>query len=273
MPLYTKTNILLNASNVGISFGEKVVLKDINIKIFDINRPDITQGQVVSLCGRSGLGKSLLIKALSGLPIHGADITGTVLVNETQTLVKPGDMGIVPQDYYMPQHLIISKMLTLSAFKNIQFKKDKQLIKSAVDSYIEVFELQPHRDKYPEQLSGGQRQRANIAMQLLNGSNFLLMDEPFSGLDPLMIDKTTNLLLRVSQSDELKTIIIVSHDLENCIAISDTIFIMSNKGRAANEGATIVEEIDLISRNLAWQHDVKRMPEFHDTIEEVKSFL
>lgn len=273
MTEYKKTDLLLSAANVGISFGEKVVLKDINFKIHDIIRPEVTQGQVVSLCGRSGLGKSLLIKILSGLPISNATIEGTVLVNANQVPVKAGDMGIVPQDYYMPEHLKVAEMLAKSAIKNPLFKRDKKVIKDAVDSYIEAFELHDHRDKYPIQLSGGQRQRANISMQLLNGSNFLLMDEPFSGLDPLMIDKTTNLLMRVSQSDELKTIVIVSHDLENCIAISDTIFILSNKGREVGTGATIVKEIDLIERNLAWQQDVKRMPAFHDTINEVKTLL
>jgi len=273
MTEYTKTDLLLSAQNVGISFGDKIVLRDINFKVQDIIRPGMTQGQVISLCGRSGMGKSLLIKILSGLPIHNAKIEGKVLVNSTQVPVKAGDMGIVPQDYYMPEHLKVSQMLTKSANKNPLFKGDKQVIKDDVNTYIDAFELHEHSEKFPIQLSGGQRQRASISMQLLNGSNFLLMDEPFSGLDPLMIDKTTNLLMRVAQSDELKTIIVVSHDLENCIAISDTIFVLSNKGRESNTGATVVKEIDLIERDLAWQQDVKRMKAFHDTIEEVKMLL
>lgn len=271
MTQYTKSDILLSAVNVGISFGSKVVLKDINFQVRDIIRPEVTQGQVISLVGRSGQGKSLLLRALAGLPISEAKLTGEILVNKQQTKVFAGDMGVVPQDYYMPESLRIKSMLTLAAGKNPKFgSKD---IKDAVKQYADAFELGEHLDKFPIQLSGGQRQRASIAMQLLNGSNFLLMDEPFSGLDPLMIDKTTSLLMRVAQSDELKTIIIVSHDLENCIAISDTIFVLSKKDREEKDGATIVSEIDLIERNLAWHEDVKRLGVFHDTIKEVKDLL
>ena len=99
------------------------------------------------------------------------------------------------------------------------------------------------------------------------------MDEPFSGLDPLMIDKTTKFLQQVANSDELKTLIIVSHDLENCAAISDTMIVLSKNGREDNTGATVAKEIDLIQRGLAYHSDIKRIPAFHDVIEEVKSLL
>ena len=207
---------------------------------------------------------------LSGLYTHNAEKTGEILINHNNQLtpVKDGDMGIVFQDYYMPEWLKIRDMLILSANKNTNFKSDKKFINEAVDSYLNEFELTEHKDKYPIQLSGGQKQRACIIMQLLNGSNFLLMDEPFSGLDPIMIDKTTSLLSKV-----LKTLIIVSHDLVNCAAISDTIFVLSNQGREENTGSSIIREIDLLARGLAYNPDIKRMSGFHDTIEEVKMLL
>ena len=214
-----------------------------------------------------------LLRILSGLGVHGGNVTGQVLINEAQTPVQGGDMGIVFQDYYMPEHLKIHEMFKKSAKKNKTFKLQKINIEEEIQKIAAAFEITEHLEKYPSQLSGGQKQRANIAMQLLNGSNFILMDEPFSGLDPLMIDKTINLLRKVSLSDELKTFIIVSHDLENCIAIADTVFVLSDKGRAPGTGATIIKEIDLIGRDLAWHEDVKRMPAFHDTINEIKSLF
>ena len=137
---------------------------------------------------------------------------------------------------------------------------------------MDKMQLIQHKDKFPCQLSGGQKQRASIIMQLLNGSNFLLMDEPFSGLDPLMVDKTTALLQKVTD-DELKTLIIVSHDLVNCCAICDTIFVLSNKGRAENTGATISATVDLLALDLAYHEDIKRMPQFHNVIDEIKNLL
>ena len=273
---YTKTDILLSCNNVGLSFidkktkQKKVILADINFQIRNIVCPDRITGQVISLVGKSGVGKSQLIRMLSGLYTHNAEKTGEILINHNNQLtpVKDGDMGIVFQDYYMPEWLKIRDMLILSANKNTNFKSDKKFINEAVDSYLNEFELTEHKDKYPIQLSGGQKQRACIIMQLLNGSNFLLMDEPFSGLDPIMIDKTTSLLSKV-----LKTLIIVSHDLVNCAAISDTIFVLSNQGREENTGSSIIREIDLLARGLAYNPDIKRMSGFHDTIEEVKMLL
>lgn len=300
MSQFIKTDVLLSVKNVGLSFieevkseteknifgfkktikKEKVILSEINFDILDIVTTDKTVGQVVSLVGKSGMGKTELIRILSGLPIHGGIIKGDVLVHHdkipghhTLKPVKEGDMGIVFQSYYMPEHLIIKNMLIKSAVKNPDYKHDTKLIEDAVNSYLNEFELYQHKDKFPCQLSGGQKQRASIIMQLLNGSNFLLMDEPFSGLDPLMIDKTTALLQKVADSDELKTLIIVSHDLVNCAAISDTIFVLSDKGRPENTGATISATIDLLELDLAYHADIKRMPEFHNVIDEVKNLL
>ena len=164
-------------------------------------------------------------------------------------------------------------MLRKAAKKNRDYKGDAKLIKDAVDFYLNKFELTEHKDKFPIELSGGQKQRVCIMMQLLNGSYFILLDEPFSGLDPLMIDKTTELLQEVANSDEKKTLIIISHDLENCCAISDTVHVLSKKGRAENTGSTMVDTIDLLALDLAYHPDIKNMPGFRNVIQEIKSFL
>jgi polar amino acid transport system ATP-binding protein/sulfate transport system ATP-binding protein/NitT/TauT family transport system ATP-binding protein len=86
-----------------------------------------------------------------------------------------------------------------------------------------------------------------------------------------MLDKAVELLLQVSQSDELKTLIIVSHDIETSVAISDTVFILGTE--SGKEGATIKKEIDLIERDLAWVKDIKQERRFLETIEEIKREL
>lgn len=297
--MYTKTNILLSAKNVGISFPgiiidektkkpkrvENTIIENVNMEIRDIIG-DTTTGQVVSFVGKSGEGKSTFLRMLAGLEMPAeCTRTGEILVHHdkvhngvvegdhTLTPVKEGDMGIVFQNYYMPEHLTIRKMLLKSATKNTDFKGDKKLMNDAIDMYLDQFELGIHQHKYPCQLSGGQKQRSAIILQLLNGSNFLLMDEPFSGLDPLMIDKTTKFLQKAANSDELKTLIIVSHDLVNCAAISDTIFVLSKKGLPEGSGATIAANIDLLSMGLAYHSEIKRMQAFHDVIDNIKNIL
>lgn len=297
---YTKTDVLLSANNIGLKFGDKVILSDVSFKIHDIVRrqipgqPVLTQGQIVALVGISGKGKTQLLRILAGLTKfsarktwsskwdwlmklvghnHAEKVTGEVLVDKEQKPVNEGDMGIVFQNYYMPDHKKIGQMWKKAAIKNPALKRNKKIIAEAIQQIAASFEITEHLDKYPCQLSGGQKQRANIAMQLLNGSNFILMDEPFSGLDPLMIDKTLNLLRQVSLSDEIKTFIIVSHDLENCIAIADTVLVLSDKGREPNTGATIIEEINLMDLGIAWNPNARMMPEFHNTIEKIKGLF
>ena len=293
---YEKQETLLSVKNLNLSFtiakigdigkdGKKIekkedtlknIFADVNFSVTNIVTPSYgVRGQIESIVGPSGAGKSMLIKALANLNTHG-NLTGDILVYNKENILKPvkgGDMGLVFQNYYIPEHMRIERMLRKAAKKNVEFKGDKKLIKDAVDSYLNEFELMDHKDKFPLELSGGQKQRACIMMQLLNGSYFILLDEPFSGLDPLMIDKTTALLQKVANSDEKKTLIIISHDLENCCAISDTVHVLSKKGRAENAGSTIVDTIDLLERDLAYHPEIKRMTGFHSVIDEIKNYL
>lgn len=276
--MYQKGEILLSAKGVGLSFKREdgnvsTIFKDINFDIHDIVRPGEITGQVLSLVGRSGIGKTTMIRLLAGLPIKHSTVTGTVLINNPQMPVNPGDMGIVPQNYYLPASMSIQKILAIAAYNNKAYKYDKKTIDDSVTEYLSAFSLGEQKDKLPSQLSGGQRQRAAIACQLLYGSNFLLMDEPFSGLDPLMVDTTLDLLSKVSKINELKTIIIISHDLRNACAISDTVLVLSQKGRKPEEGATIVKQIDLAEMGLAWEPRVKEMPLFLDVIRDIKALL
>jgi len=264
MTAYIKKQVLLKAEHVQLNYGDNVILRDINLEIKDIVRPEMQQGQVVSLIGRSGMGKTQLFKLLSGLQMPTA---GNICIQDNQP-VKAGDMGVIFQNYYLFEWRTVYQSLLLAAKQNLQLKGKE---KENIEAYAERFQLTEQLKQYPQQLSGGQRQRASIIQQLLKGSDFLLLDEPFSGLDVCVLDKVVELLLEVSVTDEFKTLIIVSHDIPACVAISDTIFILGRE--AGKPGATIVKEIDLIERGLAWQKDVRHLPAFADTVEEIKACL
>jgi polar amino acid transport system ATP-binding protein/sulfate transport system ATP-binding protein/NitT/TauT family transport system ATP-binding protein len=264
MTTFTKKEVLLQAKDINLSYDGKQILRDINFEIKNITRPGIKQGQVISLIGRSGIGKTQLFKVLSGLQVP---TSGEILLQGNKK-VKPGDMGVIFQNYYLFEWRTIRTSLMLAAKKNPLIAGNE---KAAIEEYAASFNLADHLHKYPQQLSGGQRQRVSIIQQMLNGSDFLLLDEPFSGLDVLVLDKVVELLLQVSVSDDLKTLIIVSHDIATSVAISDTVFILGEeKGKA---GATIVKEIDLIERGLAWEKDCKNEKAFADTIGEIKACL
>jgi ABC-type nitrate/sulfonate/bicarbonate transport system ATPase subunit len=263
MTAHTKAEVVLQVTNVGLTY-DRPILRDINFCIRNIVRPGLLQGQVVSLVGRSGIGKTQLFKILSGLQQPTA---GLVTIHDNKP-VKAGDMGVIFQNYYLFEWRTVHQSLMLAAKKNKALAgKEKQTI----EQYAEQFQLTGHLNLYPQQLSGGQRQRVSIMQQLLKGSDFILLDEPFSGLDICMLDKAVELLLQVSLSDELKTLIIVSHDIETSVAISDTVFILGTE--PGKEGATIKKEIDLIERDLAWVKEIKQERRFLETIEEIKREL
>lgn len=274
-----KKEILLEAKGLSLSYGNKCILTDIHFSIRDIVRPGLQQGQVVSLVGRSGIGKTQLFRLLSGLqkPTAGsiliherkpAELSGGVIEVWRQRPVQPGDMGVIFQNYYQFGWRTVRQSLLLAARKNPGLAGREE---ETIREYAARFDITDVLSHYPSQLSGGQQQRVSIIQQLLKGSDFLLLDEPFSGLDICVLDKVTELLQQVSLSDELKTLIIVSHDIATTVAISDTVFIL---GRAANgEGSTLVREIDLIERGLAWRNDLRRDPVFLETLDEIKACL
>ena len=264
MTPYSKEQVLLRAEHVCLDYDGCHVLQDINFSIRNVVRPGMEQGQVVSLLGRSGMGKTQLFRLLAGLQ---KPTSGTIKI-ENDKEVKAGDMGVIFQNYYLFEWRTVYQSLMLAARQNKKlFGQERQ----AIEQYAEQFQLSTHLKRYPQQLSGGQRQRASIIQQLLKGSDFLLLDEPFSGLDVCVLDKVVDLLLQVSLSDELKTLIIVSHDIETAVAISDTVFILGTEKEMP--GATIKKEIDLVERDLAWQKNIKKEKCLAETIEEIKACL
>lgn len=278
MTPYSKKEVLLQARELSLSYGNRSILRNINFSIRDIVRPGLQQGQVVSLVGRSGIGKTQLFRVLSGLQKPGL---GSIIIRERKPVetggsiemwreraVRPGDMGVIFQNYYQFGWRTVRQSLLLAARQNVALKGREE---DAIRDYAVRFDISDCLQQYPAQLSGGQQQRVSIIQQLLKGSDFLLLDEPFSGLDICVLEKVTELLLQVSLSDELKTLIIVSHDIATAVAISDTVFILGKE--AGSEGSTLVGEIDLIERGLAWRNDLRQDKVFLDTLAEIKACL
>jgi ABC-type nitrate/sulfonate/bicarbonate transport system ATPase subunit len=279
MTPYIKKEVLLQAKDVSLSYGSKCILHDINFCIRDIVRPGLQQGQVVSLVGRSGIGKTQLFRVLSGLQKPGSgsvtirqrkpsESPGGVIEIWQERRVRPGDMGVIFQNYYQFGWRTVRQSLMLAARQNKALAGNEE---EAIRGYAGRFDITDVLSCYPAQLSGGQQQRVSIIQQLLKGADFLLLDEPFSGLDICVLDKVVELLLQVSLSDELKTLVIVSHDIATAVAISDTVFVLGkDPGRV---GSTLVREIDLIERGLAWRQDVRQEKAFAEILAEIRGCL
>jgi ABC-type nitrate/sulfonate/bicarbonate transport system ATPase subunit len=258
---YKKEETILSVKGVSLAY-EKPVLNNVNFEIHNIVRPGITQGQVIALVGASGCGKSSLFRLLAG---YNRPDAGEILVGTDLHPVQIGEMGVVPQDYPLFQHQTVMGNLSL-ALTGIARKEKIDTIKE----YSNYFQLLDHLEKFPCDLSGGQKQRVSILQQVLAGNHFILMDEPFSGLDVLMKDKAIELMLKVSNLHELNTLVVVSHDIESSCAIADTVYLLSNRDGA---GSTITHTYDLLEEGLAYEKEIKDLPKFREIIRDIKSNL
>jgi ABC-type nitrate/sulfonate/bicarbonate transport system ATPase subunit len=259
---YKKEELILSVKDVSLTYDGPQILDGINMDIHNVTRPGMVQGQIISIVGRSGCGKSSLFKLLSG---YNTPTSGEIKVGVEQANVIVGEMGVVPQDYPLFNHRTVMQNLSLA----LSSLKGKEKL-DTINDYAAHFELTEELKKFPCDLSGGQRQRVSILQQVLAGNRFILLDEPFSGLDPLMKDKVIELLIKVANLDEMNTLIIVSHDIESSCAISDTVFVLANK---TGNGSTVVKTYDFLEEGLAYQADVKEDPRFRAIIQEIKTLI
>lgn len=261
---YKFTDTILKVTDVSLTLGGNKILRDINLEIKDVVRPNVEQGQVVSLLAPSGVGKTQLLKIMAGL---NTPDTGEVLVNVEQKPVKQGQVGVVQQNYPLWDHRTV-----LGNLKRAGNRLPKGERNEKIGAYLDHFGLTDKKDLWPCQLSGGQRQRVAIAQALLSAGHFILLDEPFSGLDINMIDKVSEMIVNISTLHELNTIIIVSHDIVSTSAISDTLWLMGKEKNPDGtwiEGATIKEQYDLMASGLAWRKDIRNVPEFNNMIKDI----
>lgn len=268
MTSYTELLPLLTLENISLKYGDRQILRDINIQIKDLVVPGVITGQICTLVGKSGVGKSQLFNIIAGL---NKPTTGRVLIGQDQKEVIRGQVGMVAQNYPLFNHRTVQGNLGL-------VEKDTKKI----DFYLNEFNLLTQKDKYPIQLSGGQRQRIAIIQQILCSEHFILLDEPFSGLDPLATQKLCENIVKVANMDENNTVIISSHVLEPSIAVSDKVWVLGNKADPAMPvphpqylipGATIVHVEDLAAQGLAWRKDIYSDPQFAVLCNRIRSMF
>ncbi|MFO0759166.1 MAG: ABC transporter ATP-binding protein [Byssovorax sp.] len=259
-------DVLLDVSGVKLTLGETKILDGVSFQIVDRVREGAVTGQVVSLLGPSGVGKTRLLRIIAGLDAPDA---GTVRGHENAVL-HAGSVGVVFQDYPLLRHRTVESNLLLAGM--IGGLTDAASRKRAKE-LLSTFGLSERGDFYPAQLSGGQKQRAAIAQQLMVPRRLLLMDEPFSGLDPAALEDVMKLLVDVANLDELNTIVVVTHDIRAAMAVSDTLFMLGRdrKGDKVVPGAKIQGTYDLVALDLCWRDDVQGLPSFAKLEQEIKA--
>jgi len=197
------------------SFGDFEVLKNVSL--------EIKKGEFFSLLGPSGCGKTTLLRIIAGF--ENPD-KGTLTLDGDNVLSLPPNKrptNTVFQNYALFPHL--------SVFENVAFSprlkgESAAQIKSKVEQYLHLVNLESHADKKPSQLSGGMKQRVAIARALINEPRVLLLDEPLSALDAKLRQHMLIELDRIH--DEIGiTFIYVTHDQQEALSVSDRLAVMN----------------------------------------------
>jgi len=246
--------------NVSMVFDTKkgpfVALQDINLSV--------EQGEFITLIGHSGCGKSTLLNLVAGL----LKTDDGVLLCAGREIAGPGpDRGVVFQNHSLLPWLTCFDNVYLAVERVFGTKEGKSNLKQRTLDALALVGLSHAEHKRPSEISGGMKQRVGIARALAMEPNVLLLDEPFGALDALTRAHLQDELLRIAASTH-STVIMVTHDVDEAVLLSDRIVMLTN-GPAATIGEILSVDLARPRERLALAND----PHYHSLRSQVLEFL
>ena len=199
--------MLLEIKGLNFNYPDKEIFQS-----FDLKAPP---GKILHLNGPSGAGKTTLLHLIAGIqsPQSGAITLGEEVFydNKQKLLIEERRVGLVFQDYALFPHL--------NVLKNISFG-NKSISEEKINKALHQLDINELKNKYPEEISGGQQQRVAIARTVLHQPNILMCDEPFSALDPKVLENTKDFIKSYVIKNQIPCLV-VSHNNE---AVGDNFF-------------------------------------------------
>jgi len=211
---------MIRFENISKKFKDKTVLKNISF--------EIEKGHLVAFIGESGCGKTTTLKMINRLvkPTSGKIFINGEDIENKDVIVLRRNMGYVIQQTGLFPHMTVKQNIEI--IPTVE-KKDHKEIEKRTYELMEMVGLDREEfiHRYPTELSGGQQQRVGVARAFATDPEIILMDEPFSALDPITRVGLQDELIGL-QSQLKKTIVFVTHDMDEAIKIADEICIMKD---------------------------------------------
>lgn len=250
----------LELSGVSIEFptpkGSFKALDNVNLKI--------AKGEFISLIGHSGCGKSTVLNIVAGL--HQATTGGVVL--DGKEVNEPGpERAVVFQNHSLLPWLTAYENVELAVKQVFKGKKSKAEMREWIEHNLNLVHMNHAMHKRPDEISGGMKQRVGIARALAMEPSVLLMDEPFGALDALTRAHLQDSLMEI-QKDLNNTVIMITHDVDEAVLLSDRIVMMTN-GPAATVGEILNVELERPRNRIQLADDAQ----YNHYRHEVLSFL
>lgn len=234
---------MVNLENVGLKYGKKesttTVLENINLSI--------KEGECLAIVGGSGSGKTTLLKVIAGLK---KPTSGKVVVDNEEITSPLDRVSVIFQDYGLFPWKTVEENMCLP----LKLRRENHRYEEVRDLLARLG-LEEQAKRYPCQLSGGQRQRVAIGRALLSDSKMILMDEPFSALDPMTKERMCKYMKQLL-GEEQRTCVIVTHSAKEATMFGDRIAVFSNKGKVLYQ---IITNENVRQPNYEQTEDFERM--------------
>ena len=209
---------ILEVKNLTKTIKKTQIIKGVSL--------EVQNGEVVGLLGPNGAGKTTTFYMICGLI---SSTSGEILLDQKNiskiSLHKRAKMGIgyLPQESSVFKDLSVEENLMLAA--EITYK-DKKTAAEKVDEMLNLLNIEPIRERKGVSLSGGERRRCEIARSLMITPKFLLLDEPFAGVDPIAVSDIQNIVRSLKELDI--GILITDHNVRETLAICDRAYVIKD---------------------------------------------
>ncbi|CAN7357763.1 ABC transporter ATP-binding protein [Rhizobium leguminosarum] len=244
---------MVSIDAVTMAFGSYVAVQDVNLTVAD--------GEFLAIVGPTGCGKSTVLNAIAGLL---RPASGTVTIDGASVKGVQNDIGyLFQQDALLPWKTSIENVELGLLFKGVPSAERRERSMN----WLSKVGLKGFEHRYPHQLSGGQRKRVQMAQALIAGPKVILMDEPFSALDIHTRHLMQNELLRLWQ-EERRAVVMITHDLEEAIALGDRVAIL-----AAGPRSRVIESFPVELERPRDVAEIKLDPRFMDLYRNIWASL